>query len=89
MRAALSCAATKNLLHRSSNNYLDLKQGNRPWADSERVTAMLHSVLHFLQSWRRYNISLRQLSHLDDRQLADIGISRSDIPRIAWAKARN
>jgi uncharacterized protein YjiS (DUF1127 family) len=50
---------------------------------------MLHSVLHFLQSWRRYNISLRQLSHLDDRQLADIGISRSDIPRIAWAKARN
>jgi uncharacterized protein YjiS (DUF1127 family) len=49
---------------------------------------MLFSVLRFLRSWRRYNISLRQLYHLDDRQLADIGISRSDIPRVAWASAK-
>jgi uncharacterized protein YjiS (DUF1127 family) len=41
------------------------------------------SILRFLLSWRRYNASLRELSHLDDRELADIGISRSDIPRVA------
>jgi uncharacterized protein YjiS (DUF1127 family) len=46
-----------------------------------KVTAM--SILRFLQSWRRYNASLRELSHLDDRELSDIGISRSDIPRVA------
>ena len=44
---------------------------------------MLRSIFRFLRSWRRYNASLRELSHLDDHQLADIGISRSDIPRIA------
>ena len=49
---------------------------------------MLYSIMHFLRSWRRYNISLRQLSHLNDRELADIGISRSDIPRVALDSAK-
>jgi uncharacterized protein YjiS (DUF1127 family) len=48
---------------------------------------MLVAVLRFLESWRRYNASLRELSQLGDRELADIGISRSDIPRIAWDAA--
>ena len=47
------------------------------------------SILRFLQSWRRYNASLRELSHLDDRELADIGISRSDIPRVALDAANS
>ena len=45
---------------------------------------MLVAILNFLRSWRRYNASLRELSQLGDRELADIGITRSDIPRIAW-----
>jgi uncharacterized protein YjiS (DUF1127 family) len=45
---------------------------------------MLVAVLNFLRSWRRYNASLRELNSLGDRELADIGITRSDIPRIAW-----
>jgi uncharacterized protein YjiS (DUF1127 family) len=45
---------------------------------------MLVAILNFLRSWRRYNASLRELNSLGDRELADIGISRSDIPRIAW-----
>ena len=49
---------------------------------------MLYSIMRFLRSWRRYNISLRQLSHLNDRELADIGISRSDIPRVALDAAK-
>jgi len=48
---------------------------------------MLLAIVRFLRSWRRYNASLRELSQLGDRELADIGISRSDIPRIAWDQA--
>jgi uncharacterized protein YjiS (DUF1127 family) len=50
---------------------------------------MLLSVIRFLQVWRRYNASLRELSRLGDRELADIGISRSDIARIAWDNANS
>ncbi len=48
---------------------------------------MLLEIFNFLQAWRRYNASLGELSHLNDRELADIGIARSDIPRIAWEDA--
>jgi uncharacterized protein YjiS (DUF1127 family) len=48
---------------------------------------MLVAIIRFLESWRRYNASLRELNQLGDRELADIGISRSDIPRIAWNAA--
>ena len=50
---------------------------------------MLVAILNFLQSWRRYNTSLRELYQLGDRELADIGITRSDIPRVAWDAANN
>jgi uncharacterized protein YjiS (DUF1127 family) len=46
------------------------------------------NVLGLLRSWRRYNTSLRELNQLGDRELQDIGISRSDIPRIAWENAQ-
>ena len=45
---------------------------------------MLVAIIRFLESWRRYNTSLRELSQLGDRELADIGITRGDIPRVAW-----
>jgi uncharacterized protein YjiS (DUF1127 family) len=48
---------------------------------------MLVALINFLQAWRRYNVSLRELYQLGDRELADIGISRSDIPRVAWDAA--
>src|SRR5262245_42339574 len=44
---------------------------------------MFFSILQFIQSWKRYNASLRELSQLGDRELADIGLARSDIPRVA------
>jgi uncharacterized protein YjiS (DUF1127 family) len=49
---------------------------------------MFHSLLDYLRSRRRYYASLRELSQLGDRELADIGISRSDIVRIARDDAR-
>lgn len=44
----------------------------------------LSHVIGAFQQWRRYNRSLVELSRLGDRELADIGISRGDIPRVAW-----
>jgi uncharacterized protein YjiS (DUF1127 family) len=57
----------------------------RPKQRKEMI--MLVAIIRFLESWRRYNTSLRELSQLGDRELADIGISRSDIPRVAWDSA--
>jgi uncharacterized protein YjiS (DUF1127 family) len=36
------------------------------------------------RQWRRYNQSIKELNQLGDRELADIGITRGDIPRSAW-----
>jgi uncharacterized protein YjiS (DUF1127 family) len=45
------------------------------------------SFIRYLRTWRRYNESLHELHRLGDRELADIGISRSDISRVAWEAA--
>src|SRR6516162_5793726 len=55
----------------------------RPRA-GRKVATMLVAIVNFLRAWRRYNASLKELYQLGDRELADIGITRSDIPRIAW-----
>ena len=52
-----------------------------------KAVNMLVAILNFLRAWRRYNASLKELTQLGDRELADIGITRSDIPRIAWDTA--
>jgi uncharacterized protein YjiS (DUF1127 family) len=44
---------------------------------------MLSPVIRFFQNWKRYGLAAQELSQLSDRELADIGITRSDIPRIA------
>ena len=48
---------------------------------------MLSHLVRAFRAWRRYEASLRELSRLGDRELADIGVSRSDIHRIAWETA--
>ena len=48
---------------------------------------MFASLVRLIREWKRYNRSLNELSRLGDRELADIGISRSDIPRVAWNAA--
>jgi uncharacterized protein YjiS (DUF1127 family) len=49
---------------------------------------MFTALVRFIQSWKNYNRSLNELSRLGDRELADIGVSRSDIPRLAWNAAQ-
>ena len=41
-----------------------------------------------LRSWNRYRTTVRELSQLSDRDLNDLGISRSDIRFIAKKNAR-
>jgi uncharacterized protein YjiS (DUF1127 family) len=48
---------------------------------------MFASIVRFVSEWRRYNQSVGELNRLGDRELADIGISRSEIPRVAWGAA--
>ena len=50
---------------------------------------MLLSIIRFLHAWKRYGVAVDELSHLSDRELADIGITRGDIQRFAWEQARS
>jgi uncharacterized protein YjiS (DUF1127 family) len=50
---------------------------------------MFTALVRFIQSWKNYNRSLNELNRLGDRELADIGVSRSDIPRLAWNAAQH
>jgi uncharacterized protein YjiS (DUF1127 family) len=54
----------------------------------ERNKAMLLSIIRFFDTWKRYGVAVDELSHLSDRELADIGITRGDISRIAWEQSR-
>jgi uncharacterized protein YjiS (DUF1127 family) len=44
----------------------------------------LTHLISAYRQWRRYNQSFNELNRLGDRELADIGITRGDIPRVAW-----
>lgn len=44
---------------------------------------MLMSLIRMIQAFRDYQRNLNELSRLTDRELADIGLDRSDIPRVA------
>lgn len=47
-------------------------------------TGMFIAALRYLYAWQQYAIAVRELSGLSQCELADIGITRSDIPRVAW-----
>jgi uncharacterized protein YjiS (DUF1127 family) len=48
---------------------------------------ILSRFIRLLRTWWRYNESVRELARLNDRELADIGITRSEIPAVAWHNA--
>ncbi len=45
-------------------------------------------MLNFIASWRREREAVRELSRLSDRELADLGIARSDIRAVAEFASR-
>jgi uncharacterized protein YjiS (DUF1127 family) len=48
---------------------------------------LIPKLIRWFRAWTRYRQGVRELAGLDDRELADIGISRSEIPDIAWQNA--
>jgi uncharacterized protein YjiS (DUF1127 family) len=44
---------------------------------------MLLSLIRMIRAFRDYQRNVSELSQLSDRELADIGLDRSDIPRVA------
>lgn len=48
---------------------------------------LISRFIRLVRTWWRYNESMRELARLDDRELADIGITRSDISAIARRNA--
>lgn len=44
---------------------------------------MFTSLIRLFQQLRKYHRELDELSQLSDRELADIGLDRSDIKRVA------
>ena len=45
-------------------------------------------MLNFIASWRREREAVRELTRLSDRELADLGIARSDIRAVAEGASR-
>jgi len=52
------------------------------------LATVLSHLIHLFRAWRRYETGLHELSYLSDRQLADMGIVRSDIPHLVRGPAR-
>jgi uncharacterized protein YjiS (DUF1127 family) len=48
-----------------------------------RRKKMLLSLIRMIQAFRDYQRNVAELSQLSDRELSDIGLDRSDIPRVA------
>ena len=48
---------------------------------------MFASIVRRYQAWKRYETARRELPQLTDRELADIGIHRSQIEWIASGEA--
>ena len=44
---------------------------------------MILSIIRLFQSYRSFHQNVRELSQLSDRELADIGVERNDIYRVA------
>ncbi|NRA77830.1 MAG: DUF1127 domain-containing protein [Pseudoalteromonas sp.] len=42
--------------------------------------------VNYLATWREHRNAIKQLNKLTDRELKDMGISRSDIDRMVWLK---
>jgi uncharacterized protein YjiS (DUF1127 family) len=43
----------------------------------------IKSIAKRFNAWRRYRLSVRELSRLNDRELCDLGIGRGDIEFVA------
>jgi uncharacterized protein YjiS (DUF1127 family) len=43
----------------------------------------IKSLVHWLEAWRRYRTAVSELSQLNARELAELGLSRDEIKEVA------
>jgi uncharacterized protein YjiS (DUF1127 family) len=55
-----------------------------PGEHRRKDAKMFISFLRYLHAWWRYQNTVWDLSNLGDRELSDLGITRKEIPRVAW-----
>jgi uncharacterized protein YjiS (DUF1127 family) len=85
MRLGISCTAALELpqcgipFYIHFNDEASFQELNRNYKE----TTMLLSLIRMIQAFRDYQRNVSELSQLSDRELADIGLDRSDIPRVA------
>jgi uncharacterized protein YjiS (DUF1127 family) len=85
MRFSPSCIAAIDLpqcgilLYICFNDEASLQGLNR----NLRRLPMLLSLIRMIRAFRDYQRNVSELAQLSDRELADIGLDRSDIPRVA------
>jgi uncharacterized protein YjiS (DUF1127 family) len=53
------------------------------------LTHLLDSIAHRLKAWRERERAFAELTALDDRSLADLGVRRADIPFLVYCKAQH
>ena len=89
MRLASSCTAAKTMVQRTLASIFTHIPALPDNPLGKKDKKMLTSIARLYQAWKRHEAVKRELSHLTDRELADIGITRSDIDRIASQEAHN
>ena len=72
-------SALQNIRYIHFNDEAVLQELNRNYKE----TTMLLSLIRMIQAFRDYQRNVSELSQLSDRELSDIGLDRSDIPRVA------
>ena len=85
MQFICSCSASFKPLHCNIADYVVPRRLTRIQGvnqEFEEIT-MLLSLIRMIQAFRDYQRNVSELSQLTDRELADIGLDRSDIPRVA------
>jgi uncharacterized protein YjiS (DUF1127 family) len=87
MRCTLSCIAISSIAGPSIQTQVSVVIPACCVA-GERTKPMLSPIIRYIRDWQRYGRDVQELSRLSDRELADIGITRCDIRRIARGQSR-
>jgi uncharacterized protein YjiS (DUF1127 family) len=81
--------ATTNPLHAAPQNaYVALHEFSADRASAATIGSdVMKALANKFGAWRRYRNSIRELSRLTDRELADLGLNRYDIETVARRSA--
>lgn len=76
------CHASLSLQKAGGRSYLRLVHKDRCKRTKDETRNIMNLVRSY-RNWRRYRDTVNELNRLSNRELTDLGISRSDIPFVA------